>query len=80
MDQKIFQVVVALFLAVFTLAAIVFLFMALGLVVPPSQPVSNGIGSRTGGVSGGLIRLVLLDFPIVVVGIYLLWRRSKLRR
>ena len=78
MYQKLFQINLLLFLGLFTLAGIMFLFKALTVMFFQSD--INGVGAWTGGLSLGFIRIVLIDFPIVVVGLYLIWRRSKLRQ
>ena len=78
MYQKLFQINLLLFLGLFTLAGIMFLFKALTVMFFQSD--INGVAASTGGLSAGFVRIVLFDFPIVVVGLYLIWRRRKLRQ
>jgi hypothetical protein len=80
MYQKLFQINLLLFLGLFTLAGIMFLFQGLTAMFLHLLSDSDGIGAWRGGVSGGFVRIILFDFPIVVVGIYLIWRRRKLRQ
>lgn len=79
MFQKLFNIVVVVFLVVVSLAVLVFLFRGLlSTFGSPLMTDSVGIAAVSGGVSEKWIRLVFLLTVLIGSG-YLYWRGRKSR-
>jgi hypothetical protein len=81
-DKSIFKVVVLTFFITFTLAAILFLIVALRRIPGTSanSAPGGGITVVTGGVSPGFIRLMLIAVAlgsVVITYLVLIWRKLK---
>jgi len=81
-DKSIFKAVVLTFFITFTLAAIGFFVAGLRRIpgIGASTDTGGGITAVAGGVSAGLIRLILIAVAVGVVVItylVLIWRKLK---
>ncbi len=80
MYQKIFQILLGLFLVIFSFALIVFLFAGLESVIPALFGPGGSVFMFTGTEILRILRIAEFGVALLVVVPYLIWRRRKLHR
>jgi|GEM_PF-3445170 len=80
MLARLFQITLITFFVIFTVAFLVFIFIAGMSVGFISSAQTGGITAIAGGFSSHNLSRALVLIPIILFVVYLAFRRSKIRR
>jgi hypothetical protein len=81
MYQKLFQITVALFLAVVSIAVLgLAISVLLSMLSPELMAESGGISVSFGGLSDRQLAYIIVAASLIVAGFFLFFRRRRFRR
>ena len=80
MFPKLFNIAVVVFLAIISMALIAFLLTGpFSMLHSPVLSGGYGVTMVSGGISAKLFNFLVVVGSLLVAGVFLLWRRRKLR-